>query len=102
MVSHRIAQSASALAVRDSPATGNYKASRSMSVEAAAIRAGWHTSRSRRPADLQGGSMKRFVLAGLAVLMGLSLAACAGKEPFPIGKGKGKGPPPPPPPIVRK
>ncbi len=46
--------------------------------------------------------MKRFVLAGLAVLMGLSLAACAGKEPFPIGKGKGKGPPPPPPPIVRK
>ncbi len=42
--------------------------------------------------------MKRFLLAGLAVLFGLSLAACAGKEPFPIGKGKG----PPPPPIVRK
>ena len=46
--------------------------------------------------------MKRFLLAAVGILAVLSLAACAGKEPFPIGKGKGKGPPPAPPPIVRK
>ncbi len=44
-----------------------------------------------------GVAMKAFLLAVVMVVAGLSLAACAGKEPFPIGKGKG-----PPPPIVTK
>ena len=44
--------------------------------------------------------MKKFLLATVGITAVLGLAACAGKEPFPIGKGK--GPPPPPPPIVRK
>jgi len=44
--------------------------------------------------------MKAFLLAVVTVVAGLSLAACAGKEPFPIGKGKGV--PPAPPPIVTK
>ena len=41
--------------------------------------------------------MKGFLLAIVAVVAGLSLAACAGKDPVAIGKGKG-----PPPPIVTK
>ncbi len=44
--------------------------------------------------------MKSFLVAAVAALAALSLAACAGKEPFPIGKGK--GPPPAAPPIVTK
>ena len=40
------------------------------------------------------------VTAVVAAIAALSLAGCAGKEPFPIGKGK--APPAPPPPIVRK
>jgi len=44
--------------------------------------------------------MKAFLFAAIAVLAGLSLAGCAGKDPFPIGKGK--GPPPAKPPIVTK
>ena len=44
--------------------------------------------------------MKGFLLAAVGILAALSLAACAGKEPFPIGKGK--GPPPARPPIVTK
>jgi hypothetical protein len=41
--------------------------------------------------------MKVFLLAVVTLAAGLTLSACAGKEPFPIGKGKG-----PPPPIVTK
>src|ERR1700726_3363003 len=52
------------------------------------------------PSSTEGDSMKRFVQAAIGLTAVLGLAACAGKEPFPIGKGK--GPPPPPPPIVRK
>lgn len=44
--------------------------------------------------------MKAFLLAVVTVVVGVTLAGCAGKEPFPIGKGKGV--PPAPPPIVRK
>jgi len=40
------------------------------------------------------------ILVAVAVLAGLSLAGCVGKEPFLIGKGK--GPPPAAPPIVTK
>jgi len=44
--------------------------------------------------------MKGFLLAAVALLAGLGLAACAGKDPVLIGKGKGV--PPAPPPIVTK
>ena len=44
--------------------------------------------------------MKKFVRAAVTACAALSLAACAGKDPFPIGKGK--GPLPARPPIVTK
>jgi hypothetical protein len=44
--------------------------------------------------------MKAVLLAVVTVVAGLSLAACAGKDP--VGIGKGKGVPPAPPPIVTK
>jgi len=44
--------------------------------------------------------MKSFLIAAFAAVAALSLAGCAGKDPFPIGKGK--GPPPARPPIVTK
>ena len=64
-----------------------------------------HTSggRARRPcggpAYNRGNdaAMKVFLLAVVTLVAALSLAACAGKDPFPIGKGKA-----PPPPIVTK
>ena len=44
--------------------------------------------------------MKKVLLATVTALAALSLAACAGKEPWAIGKGKGV--PPAPPPVVTK